>query len=72
MFERFSADARSAVVRAQVIAQETQAGRVESAHLALAVAGDAGSAAARVLTDLGVDMEGLGDVERNIATIWAG
>jgi hypothetical protein len=36
------------------------------------VAGDAGSAAARVLTDLGVDMEGLGDVERNIATIWAG
>jgi ATP-dependent Clp protease ATP-binding subunit ClpA len=67
MFERFSADARSAVVRAQVIARETQAGRVEPAHLALAVAGDTRSAGARVLTDLGVDTDGLGDEIRRRA-----
>ena len=67
MFERFSADARSAVVRAQVIARETRAGRVEPAHLALAVAGDTRSAGARVLTDLGVDMDGLGDEIRRRA-----
>jgi hypothetical protein len=64
MFERFSADARSAVVRAQVIARETRAGRVEPAHLALAVAGGTSSAGARVLTDLGVDMDGLGEIRR--------
>lgn len=57
MFERFSADARSAVVQAQVHARETQAVRVEPAHLALAVAGDTSSGGARVLADLGVDTE---------------
>jgi len=67
MFERFSADARSAVVRAQVIARETRAARVEPAHLALAVAGDTRSPGARVLTDLGVDMDGLGDEIRRRA-----
>jgi ATP-dependent Clp protease ATP-binding subunit ClpA len=67
MFERFSADARSAVVRAQVIAQETQAGLVEPAHLALAVAGDTSSAGARVLTNLGVDRQSLGDEIRRRA-----
>ena len=57
MFERFSADARSAVIQAQALAREAQAIRVEPAHLALAVAGDTSSAGARVLADLGVDTE---------------
>jgi len=57
MFERFSADARSAVIQAQALAREAQAIRVEPAHLALAVARDTSSAGARVLADLGVDAD---------------
>ena len=54
MFERFSDDARQAVVRAQYEARELRAARIEPVHLLLALAGSSGRGGA-VLHAAGLD-----------------
>jgi ATP-dependent Clp protease ATP-binding subunit ClpA len=56
MFERFTREARAAVVRAGEAARRTGAEQVEPEHLLLALAGgDGADAAARALAEAGID-----------------
>ena len=60
MFERFTREARAAVVRAGEAARRTGAEQVEPEHLLLALAsGDAADAAARALAEAGIDAKAI-------------
>ena len=69
MFERFTKDARSAVVDAQMVARAAHSGQIDSRHLLVALAEQAGPART-ALADGGVDVAGL--VARARANIKAG
>ena len=56
MFERFTKDARSAVVEAQVAARQAKSEHVEPAHLLLGVVAVPGSTGCQTLIDSGVDL----------------
>jgi ATP-dependent Clp protease ATP-binding subunit ClpA len=56
MFERFTKDARSAVVEAQVAARQAKSGHVEPAHLLLGVIAVPGGTGCQTLVDAGVDL----------------
>lgn len=59
MFERFTADARQVVVRAQEEARLLHHGFIGCEHLLLGLSGGQGTPAAAALTTLGVDIDGL-------------
>lgn len=69
MFERFTQDARTAVVDAQQVARTAHSDQIDSRHLLVALAERAGPARA-ALHGSGVDVAGL--AERTRATIEAG
>ncbi len=69
MFERFTKDARSAVVDAQQVARDAHSDQIDSRHLLVALAEQDGPARS-ALTDGGLDVDGL--VERARASITAG
>ncbi|MGH8774844.1 MAG: Clp protease N-terminal domain-containing protein [Jiangellaceae bacterium] len=60
MFERFTGDARSTVVEAQVAARQAKATQVRPVHLLLGVVAVPGGAGSRTLAELGVDLARLG------------
>ncbi|WP_051433295.1 Clp protease N-terminal domain-containing protein, partial [Promicromonospora kroppenstedtii] len=69
MFERFTKDARSAVVDAQQVARDAHSDQIDSRHLLVALA-ESGGPARTALTDGGVDTAAL--VEGARARIEAG
>lgn len=69
MFEKFTKDARAAVVEAQQVAREAHSEQIDSRHLLVALATGPGHART-ALADGGVDVGGL--VERVRADITAG
>jgi len=69
MFERFAADARDAVSRAQDIARRRGDARITSAHVLLALAAEPGTVAADALAALDVSADELRPaVDRALAT----
>ena len=56
MFERFTKDARSAVVEAQVAARQAKSEHVEPAHLLLGLVAVPGGTGCQTLVDAGVDL----------------
>ena len=76
MFERFTKDARSAVVAAQEQAARLGHNRIGAEHLLLAVLADAASTGARALVALGAEREALaaqvpGQLEQDEAALLA-
>lgn len=69
MFERFTKDARSAVVDAQLVAREAHSDQIDSRHLLVALTESPGPART-ALSDAGLDVTAL--VARARATIEAG
>ena len=69
MFERFTKEARTAVVGAQAVARETGSRSIDTRHLLLAVAEQPGPAH-RALRAVGADVEALAATVR--ADLWAG
>lgn len=71
MFERFTQEARAAVVDAQEVARRARADRVDAMHLLIALAEDRQALAGRALATLGVDSDELktqpadGDLDAN-------
>lgn len=63
MFERFTDDARAAVVGAQEVARETSSRGVDTRHLLVALVENAGSASG-ALRESGVDIEALASTAR--------
>lgn len=61
MFERFTTQARSAVVQAQDEARRLGSANVGTEHVLLGILGDPTCAGARVLTGLGLELEPLRD-----------
>jgi ATP-dependent Clp protease ATP-binding subunit ClpA len=56
MFERFTTDAKAAVIEAQQVARSAGATQVEPAHLALAIIATPAGAGCRILVEIGVDL----------------
>lgn len=56
MFERFTREAKSTVVRALDVAQRAGAEQVEPEHLLLALAGGHADAASQAIADAGIDV----------------
>jgi ATP-dependent Clp protease ATP-binding subunit ClpA len=61
MFERFTRDARAAVVRAQDVARRLGAEHVEPEHLLVALAGGHADAASQAIADAGLDPAAIED-----------
>lgn len=59
MFERFTADARAAVVEAQTVARSRSDGRIDTRHLLLGIASVPDGVGTRALTDRGLDHDRL-------------
>ncbi|MCA5892566.1 hypothetical protein LEP48_04255 [Isoptericola sp. NEAU-Y5] len=58
MFERFTKEARAAVVDAQLVARELRSARIDSRHLLIALVGSPGPASS-ALRDVGLDPDAL-------------
>ena len=69
MFERFTKEARAAVVGAQAVARDTGSRSIDTRHLLLVLAEQPGSAQ-RALRAVGADLEALAATVR--ADLWAG
>jgi ATP-dependent Clp protease ATP-binding subunit ClpA len=67
MFERFTAEARAAVIAAQQVAREAGARQIDTRHVVVALA-EANGPAATALRDAGVDVEALTAALRADAT----
>lgn len=69
MFERFTKEARAAIVRAQEVARDTGSRSIDTRHLLLVLAEEAGSAQ-HALRAVGADVEAVVAAVR--ADLWAG